>query len=32
MNIYNQDCLKAMKNMSDNQFDLAIVEVSFLSA
>ena len=24
--IYNQDCLKAMKEMSDNQFDLAIVD------
>ena len=26
INIYNQDCLKAMKEMSDNQFDLAIVD------
>jgi site-specific DNA-methyltransferase (adenine-specific) len=24
--IYNQDCLEAMKKMSDNQFDLAIVD------
>lgn len=24
--IYNQDCMKAMKDMSDNQFDLAIVD------
>ena len=24
--IYNQDCLKAMKEMKDNQFDLAIVD------
>ena len=26
INIYNQDCLEAMKDMSDNQFDLAIVD------
>ncbi len=26
MKIYNKDCLKAMKDMSDNQFDLAIVD------
>ena len=26
MNIYNQDCLEAMNEMSDNQFDLAIVD------
>ena len=26
INIYNQDCLEAMKGMSDNQFDLAIVD------
>tara|TARA_R110002074_G_C12219952_1_gene637147 strand:- start:49 stop:657 length:609 start_codon:yes stop_codon:yes gene_type:complete len=26
INIYNQDCLKAMKSMKDNQFDLAIVD------
>ena len=26
MKIYNQDCLEAMKDMSDNQFDLAIVD------
>ena len=26
MNIYNQDCLEAMKEMSDNKFDLAIVD------
>ena len=32
MKIYNKDCLVAMKQMKDNQFDLAIVEVSFLSA
>ena len=24
--IYNQDCMEAMKKMSDNQFDLAIVD------
>ena len=26
MKIYNQDCLEAMKQMKDNQFDLAIVD------
>ena len=26
INIYNKDCLKAMKEMSNNQFDLAIVD------
>lgn len=26
INIYNKDCLMAMKEMSDNQFDLAIVD------
>ena len=26
INIYNKDCLEAMKKMSDNQFDLAIVD------
>ena len=26
INIYNQDCLEAMKEMSNNQFDLAIVD------
>ena len=26
INIYNRDCLEAMKEMSDNQFDLAIVD------
>jgi len=26
INIYNQDCLEAMKSMQDNQFDLAIVD------
>lgn len=26
INIYNQDCLEAMKLMKDNQFDLAIVD------
>ena len=26
INIYNQDCLEAMREMSDNQFDLAIVD------
>ena len=26
MKIYNQDCLEAMKKMSNNQFDLAIVD------
>ena len=24
--IYNQDCMKAMKEMVDNEFDLAIVD------
>ena len=26
INIYNQDCMEAMKQMSDNEFDLAIVD------
>ena len=26
INIYNQDCMEAMKDMSDNQFELAIVD------
>ena len=26
INIYNQDCMETMKDMSDNQFDLAIVD------
>jgi len=26
INIYNQDCLEAMREMSDNQFELAIVD------
>jgi len=26
INLYNQDCVEAMKEMSDNQFDLAIVD------
>ena len=26
INIYNKDCLKALKEMQDNQFDLAIVD------
>lgn len=26
INIYNRDCLEAMREMSDNQFDLAIVD------
>ena len=26
INIYNKDCLEAMKSMQDNQFDLAIVD------
>lgn len=26
INIYNMDCMEAMKEMSDNQFDLAIVD------
>ncbi len=26
INIHNQDCMEAMKDMSDNQFDLAIVD------
>lgn len=26
MNLYNKDCLDAMKEMEDNQFDLAIVD------
>ena len=29
INIYNQDCLEAMKEMSYNQFDLAIVDVPY---
>jgi site-specific DNA-methyltransferase (adenine-specific) len=24
--IYNEDCMEAMKHMEDNQFDLAIVD------
>tara|TARA_R100000426_G_C4787276_1_gene97109 strand:+ start:58 stop:669 length:612 start_codon:yes stop_codon:yes gene_type:complete len=27
--IYNEDCMKAMKDMEDNQFDLAIVDPPF---
>ena len=27
--IYNQDCMEAIKEMSDNQFDLAIVDPPF---
>jgi site-specific DNA-methyltransferase (adenine-specific) len=30
MKIYNQDCLKAMKDMKDNQFDLAIVDPPYM--
>jgi len=26
INLYNEDCLKAIKAMRDNQFDLAIVD------
>jgi site-specific DNA-methyltransferase (adenine-specific) len=26
MKLYNQDCLEAMKDMADNQFELAIVD------
>ena len=26
INIYNKDCLEALKEMQDNQFDLAIVD------
>ena len=26
INLYNQDCMEAMKSMEDNQFDLAIVD------
>ena len=26
MNLFNQDCMEAMKEMEDNQFDLAIVD------
>tara|TARA_R100001129_G_scaffold20995_2_gene13394 strand:- start:2313 stop:3032 length:720 start_codon:yes stop_codon:yes gene_type:complete len=26
INIYNQDCMEAMKNMSDDEYDLAIVD------
>tara|TARA_Y100001938_G_scaffold144379_1_gene218849 strand:- start:330 stop:935 length:606 start_codon:yes stop_codon:yes gene_type:complete len=29
INIYNQDCMEAMKEMSENQFDLAIVDPPF---
>tara|TARA_Y100000114_G_scaffold59907_1_gene54908 strand:- start:2114 stop:2722 length:609 start_codon:yes stop_codon:yes gene_type:complete len=29
INIYNEDCLQAMKNMNDNSFDLAIVDPPF---
>lgn len=29
INIYNKECLKAMRDMSDNQFDLAIVDPPF---
>jgi len=28
--IYNRDCLEAMKDMSDNQFDLAIVDPPYM--
>jgi len=28
--IYNQDCIEAMKEMSDNQFDLAIVDPPYM--
>lgn len=28
--IYNQDCMEAMKEMSDNQFDLAIVDPPYM--
>ena len=30
INIYNKDCLEAMKEMSDNQFDLAIVDPPYM--
>ena len=29
--IYNEDCLKAMKEMKDNQFDLAIVDPPYMN-
>ena len=29
INIYNKDCLEALKEMSDNQFDLAIVDAPY---
>ena len=29
INIYNGDCLPAMRKMADNQFDLAIVDPDF---
>tara|TARA_R100000234_G_scaffold117335_2_gene95629 strand:- start:1208 stop:1807 length:600 start_codon:yes stop_codon:yes gene_type:complete len=29
INIYNEDCIEAMKEMSENQFDLAIVDPPF---
>ena len=29
INIYNMDCLEAMQNMKDNQYDLAIVDPPF---
>jgi len=32
MKIYNQDCLEAMKKMSNNEFDLAIVDPPYRNA
>ena len=26
INLYNKDCMEAMKDMADNQYDLAIVD------
>jgi len=26
INLYNMDCMEAMKDMADNQYDLAIVD------
>ena len=31
INLYNQDCLEAMKNMDDNSYDLAIVDPPYFS-
>ena len=31
INLYNQDCLEAMKRMDDNSYDLAIVDPPYFS-